>query len=96
MSLADFESLTPAEFEAVVRHNARSAEQAERSRWERTRTQVVAALSPYIKGKVEPRKVLPLPWDGESAAASHRTAEPALSREALRERYRAAARAAGL
>lgn len=92
LTLADFEALTPVEFEAAYKSFAERAERAERGAWERTRTLVVATLAPYSRAGTDPQRVLPLPWDtaaGAEAAEEHTATE-------LAERYRAAAAARGL
>lgn len=61
----DFCLLTPFEFQAVVDAVATHDDNRERGAWERARIVGCMSLSPWSKGGVKPKTVLPLPWDGE-------------------------------
>lgn len=47
--------------DAVATHD----DNRERGAWERARIVGCMSLSPWSKGGVKPKTVLPLPWDGE-------------------------------
>lgn len=72
LSLTDFDRLTPDEFGHVWRRHMHAVEQRERSAWERTRTACICALMPYSTRALDPRKVLPLPWDKADDTATDR------------------------
>ena len=63
MGLADFLALSPEEWREVCRcwHDSRDA--LLRSDWERTRWHAAATVQPHVRGRVSPRRLLPLPWD---------------------------------
>lgn len=67
LSVADWRSLSPAEFALVL--DAR--QQTERNAWERARMTAVAAVMPYCSKRISPQKLFPLPWDKESRQNVH-------------------------
>lgn len=90
MSLHDFDAMTEAEFSEALRAHTDAEQRRERAGWERARAMITAALAPYSRSTLNPRSVLPLPWDNE-LPASVRPA-PQLTRGQIMERYRAAVR----
>lgn len=76
LSYEDFSLLTPAEFSAVSRARAEHEESWMRDGWERARIVGTLSVSPWSKGRLEPSKVLPLPWDGQAARREERTPIP--------------------
>lgn len=66
MAYDDFTRTTPAEFAACAGAftEARERDRRERwERWERMRTHAAIWIAPHLTRRVEPRKLLPLPWD---------------------------------
>lgn len=88
MSLHDFDAMTEAEFTEALRAHTEAEQRRDRSGWERARAMITATLAPYSRSALNPRSVLPLPWDNE--LLSDRPPAPQLSREQIMERYRAA------
>ena len=77
LSFADFCMLTPREFEAVCDAVNEHDDGEQRAAWERARIIGALSVSPWSKGNVELRKVLPLPWDSKPsvpAPAAHKIA----------------------
>lgn len=97
MRLDDFSALTPDEFAAIWRAWAERSTARERAEWERTRMECCCILQPYSRGSLNPTDVMRFPWDDDDSVTSSETRhEPELTREELKERYRAAKAAAGL
>lgn len=63
MSRETFAALTIPEFEKAFAHWRRIQEREERTPWEVMRLQVSMTLQPFVKGNLDPKKILPLPWD---------------------------------
>lgn len=83
MSLGDVLMMRLPELRACFRAHAAAREADHRNRWERTRTLGCMMLQPWAKGKLDPREMLPLPWDGEQdrkPARRKRTKEQELAR----------------
>lgn len=65
MSLADFCSCTPFEFNAVYEAWQHSEERLLRNGWEQTRVMCQSMIQPYSKRKLSAKDIFPLPWDHE-------------------------------
>lgn len=77
LSVGDFERLTPEEFNAVVN----AGQLREREAWERARTMATIIVQPHVRKRLQPRKLLPLPWDkAKEKRAPHMTREQARRR----------------
>lgn len=64
MSREDFMVSTPTEFTAISNAHREESDIAYRDSWERMRMQAAISIMPYAGKKgVEPRKILPFPWD---------------------------------
>lgn len=63
LSLADLKALSPAEFMEVLKARAKADQDA----WERTRILAAITVQPYSKKRVDPRQLIPLPWDEPTA-----------------------------
>lgn len=63
MSLSDFESLSMDEFDAVCKAYGDEREALIENDWERTRAGSCIGIQPHIKGRADPKRILPLPWD---------------------------------
>lgn len=63
MSYETFTVLTVPEFEKAFTHWRRIQEREERTPWEVMRLQVAMTLQPFVKEKLDQKKILPLPWD---------------------------------
>ena len=65
MSFADFCLMTPEELDHVfIAYNTR-VEDTYKDGWERTRMLATICVQPHLKRKVQPRQLLPLPWDNK-------------------------------
>lgn len=82
LSVADFDRLTPEEFNAIVD----AGQQRERDAWERARTVAAIVVQPHVRRRLTPHQLLPLPWDKETAASTTHEA-PAVSRQEARRRF---------
>lgn len=67
LSLHDFSLLTPFEFQAVLDAWNSHQEALGRERWEVMRTGAAVSVSPWVKGHMSPRRLIPLPWDRPQA-----------------------------
>lgn len=63
LTLDDFCRLTPAEFGAVCQSWRDTEERRMKDAWERMRLLAVITTQPHVKKKLEPKKLLPFPWE---------------------------------
>lgn len=70
ISSGDFCRMTPEEFAACAGAFSEARERDRRERWERMRTHAAICIAPHLTRRVEPRKLLPLPWDKEAPLQS--------------------------
>lgn len=63
MPLAEWQTLTPDEWQAVCRAWADHAEALQHDKWERMRLLATISVQPHVKGRITPATLLPLPWD---------------------------------
>lgn len=90
MSREDFMVSTPEEFSAIIDAWHDGEESAERSRWERMRIHAAVTVQPHVKGRITPRRLVPLPWDKPVRPAPPET--PELTAEQRLRRFEALAR----
>lgn len=64
MSVDDFEGMDTDEFQAVCTAFNEHEDNLRHDAWERARIVGTLSVSPYVKGKANPMRILPLPWDG--------------------------------
>lgn len=89
LPFADFCCLTPDELALCAGAFARERTDTQRAAWERTRTLAAIAVQPHVKGKVSPKRLLPLPWDNEHHThAANRPTEPQPTKEQALQRVR--------
>lgn len=81
LSFEDFGLLTPSEFRAISEARHRYDDDREREAWERARIVGVMSVSPWSGKSVDPKRVLPLPWDQRHEPTEQR---PATKEEAQR------------
>lgn len=63
MSLADWSTLSPDEYEAVCKaYNERVTQQGQED-WERARTLALFVCQPYSKKRLSPSDIIKFPWD---------------------------------
>ena len=91
MSLSDFCSCTPFEFNEVYEAWRDGEERSLRNGWEQTRVVCQSMLQPYSKRKLSARDVFPLPWDDEG-----REEPEELTEEERKARYEAAKKRYGI
>lgn len=92
MSLQDFCSCTPSEFQKVYEAWRENALRLQREGWEQTRLICVLSIQPYSTKKLDPQVVMPLPWDREE----ERKEERKMTEEERKERYKAAKKRYGI
>lgn len=92
MTPADFDRLTPEEFGAIYESWYKSGESDVRRSWEQTRFLGMCMLAPYSSNKLNPRDVLPLPWDDEEQTQQNQQQRPSRAESLARMRQVAAAR----
>ena len=63
MSYDDFCRCTPSQYQEVIAARRRWEEGQEHSRWESLRWASCATIQPHIRGKADPKAIMPLPWD---------------------------------
>lgn len=63
ISLADFKEMEISEISAVWNSFREREEVRQRSEWERMRLQTAMILQSLSDKKVDPKKILPFPWD---------------------------------
>lgn len=91
MSVSDFEEMDTDEFSAMLDVWHEHEDGARRESWERARIVGTLAVSPWVKGRTRPERILPLPWDkgnAQSIRRSQQSAKP-LSREEDMKRLKA-------
>lgn len=86
MSLDDFCSCTPAEFMAACKAHHDQHEADRRDRWELMRLLAAITVQPHVKGRPDPRRLVPLPWDRQGHGAARQGNAP-LSKEESRARF---------
>lgn len=59
----DFCRLLPEEFEEICKAYSAQSEAEDKGEWERMRLLAAITVQPHVKGKVNPQKLLPLPWE---------------------------------
>ena len=89
MGLGDFCRLTPSEYLAAATAWQELREQADRAEWERTRLHACIVISPHVKGKTIPQRLLPFPWEKEKPQGKSLAAkgEKPLSKEEALKRF---------
>lgn len=65
MSLDDWCGLSPDEFGAVCKAYNDKEEARLHDEWERMRLLATITIQPHVKNRLQPNKLLPLPWDGK-------------------------------
>lgn len=63
MSHDTFAALTIPEFEKAFIRWRDIREREERTPWEVMRLEVAMILQPFVKKEIDPKKILPLPWE---------------------------------
>lgn len=91
MPLAEWQTLTPDEWQAVCRAWADHAEALQHDKWERMRLLATISVQPHVKGRITPATLLPLPWDGKARAQDKSETAPAPqpTKEEARARFAA-------
>lgn len=65
LSLNDFERMRVADISAMYDTHVAERKADIQREWEIMRLQTCLILQPWVKGRLEPRDILQLPWDGE-------------------------------
>lgn len=83
MSLADFERLSPREFDAACKAYGERQEAEARGSWERMRRLAYMVIQPHVKKCPPPEKLCPLPWDNKAAKPKGKP----IDRETAKKRF---------
>lgn len=81
----DFCRLLPEEFEEICKAYSAQSEAEDKGEWERMRLLAAITVQPHVKGKVNPQKLLPLPWEKSLAKPGQKQ----VSREESKARFEA-------
>lgn len=92
MSLSDFCALDLDEFEAVFLAWSEAEEARNHDCWERMRLQASISIQPHVRKRINPRQLLPLPWDNHNEVKESPRAKPLTAQERLERFERLAAR----
>lgn len=85
MSVDDFEGMDTDEFQAVCTAFNEHEDNLRHDAWERARIVGTLSVSPYVKGKANPMRILPLPWDkGNTHGQRSRPRKPGSREEDLK------------
>ncbi|MCD8265560.1 MAG: hypothetical protein LUC33_00245 [Prevotellaceae bacterium] len=82
MAYDDFCRLTFGEFDAVAGQWSRMRENDLKDNWERTRLAAAIVIQPHLRKRIQPKRLLPLPWDKATARKG-----PERSPQQNRERF---------
>lgn len=63
MNITDFDSLTPREFDEIVKHYARANETVFKNEWERARFISLYTLAPHSKRALKPADICVFDWE---------------------------------
>ena len=63
MSRSDFMLMSIDELAEVFRSWRETREEDARTVWESARLQACITIQPFVKGRLDPKRILPLPWD---------------------------------
>lgn len=63
MSIAEFDSLTPPEFEMIVKHYYNTIETSFKNDWERARFISLYSLAPHSKRALKPKDICIFEWE---------------------------------
>ena len=85
MRYDDFCRCTPSEYQEVIAARRRWEEGQEHSRWESLRWASCATIQPHIRGKADPKAIMPLPWDDTPDRPKVQTEQ--ITKEAQKDRF---------
>lgn len=88
MSLSDFCALSPSDFRAANRAFLELEEARSRDSWEKTRMLATIAVQPYSHKRLDPRSLLPLPWDRAERKSETPEASTPEKFKAMLEKYK--------
>lgn len=63
LRIAEFEVLTPSQFDSIYRHWRLRQDGLSRERWEIARMVAMYAVSPYAKKRIKPTDLIRFPWE---------------------------------
>lgn len=76
LSRADFLALTLEEFSEVYERWQEGRQVQDQTRWEVMRAQTAMTLQPFVKSRLNPRTMFPLPWDAKVKEGKRRRPRP--------------------
>lgn len=84
MGYDDFCRMRPSEFREACQAYADKQEREMRNGWEVMRMQATLLVNPWLKKKLTPVQLIPLPWDGKHYTGDERTQQ---AKPSTRERF---------
>lgn len=88
MSLSDFCALSPSDFRTANKSFLELEEARSRDCWEKTRMLATIAVQPYSRKRLDPRSLLPLPWDRAERKSETTEASTPEKFKAMLEKYK--------
>lgn len=82
MSLGDFRRMTPGDFSEACKAYRRKEGARVRGEWERARTLAIFSAQPHCRKRLDPKKLMPLPWDKKKAPKPKQESRKESSEEA--------------
>lgn len=83
MSYDDFCNCVVEEFESIASKFEEAREAEYREAWERMRLHAAYVMQPHCKNRLNPKKILPLPWDKVVPKKKTRVVSEAEDKKAL-------------
>lgn len=92
MSLSDFCSCTPCEFESVYKQWQHRKEEDMKTKWEQTRFLAAISLQPYSKKTLRPKDIIEFPWEKKEPATAAKGSSSYERMKEVEKRVKASAR----
>lgn len=97
MSLREWLTLTPDEWQAIAEAYADNRQALQHEAWERMRILATITIQPHVKNHLTPASLLPFPWDNHPNPNNQQAArEPIPTKEEAHERLVTLMKAIGL
>lgn len=76
--------MTLSELAETVKRRRDLETQRFRQPWEIMRLQVAMTIQPFVKATIDPKKILPLPWDKQRKTPAQQVKEKKMQKERLK------------
>lgn len=86
MSLREWLTLTPEEWQAIAQAYTDSHQAWQHEAWERMRILATITIQPHVRNHLTPASLLPLPWDNHPQDNTQAAREPIPNKEEAHER----------